>query len=88
MAVKFISNIKENGLGGWCIELIDTVGKRKVVCNNIKEYEDAIEQMGNDYGSEIEVTWQKDDNVTILHMEEVRIEISKYQKMFDNEALK
>jgi len=70
------------------IELIDTVGKRKVICNNIKEYEDAIEQMGSDYGSKIEVTWQKDDNVTILHMEEVRIEISKYQKMFDSEALK
>ena len=88
MVVKFISNIKENGLGGWCIELIDTVSKRKVICNNIKEYEDAIAQMGDDYGSEIEVTWQKDDNVTVLHMEEVRIEISKYQKMFDNEALK
>jgi predicted RNA-binding protein len=88
MAVKFISNIKENGLGGWCIELLDTVDNRKVICNNIKEYEDAIEQMGDDYGGDIEVIWQKDDNVTTSHMEEVRMEISKYQKIFDNEALK
>ncbi len=88
MAVKFISTIKENGLGNWCIELIDTTDDRKVICNNIKEYEDTIEQMGNDYGGDIEVIWKKDDNVTTSHMEEVRIEISKYQKLYDDKALK
>jgi len=88
MAVKFISTIKENGLGGWYIELVDTVDGRKVACDNLNEYEDAIEKMGDDYGGDIEVEWQKDDNVTNAHMEEVRMEMAKYKQRYDDEAMK
>ena len=88
MAVKFISTIKENGLGGWFIELVDTLDNRKAICNSLQEYEDAIEEMGDDYGGDIEVQWQKDDNVTNAHMEEVRLEMSKYKQRYDDEAMK
>lgn len=83
MSVKFISKIKENGLGGWCIELIDTVDNTKILCSNMEEYENAIEKMGEAYANDIEVQWQKDDNVTDIHMDEIKIEISKFQQRYD-----
>ena len=88
MAVKFVSTIKENGLGGWYIELVDTLENRVATCKDMQQFEDAIEQMGDDYGGDIEVEWRKDDNVTIAHFEEVKIEIGKYQQRFDKEAMK
>ena len=87
MAVKFIATIKENGLGSWYIELVDTFDNRKAICKNIALFEDAIEQMGDDYGGDIEVEWRKDDNVTPEHFEEVKIEMAKYQKRYNEEAL-
>jgi len=87
MAVKFISTIKEDGLGGWFIELLDTLDNRVATCKDTASYEDAIEQMGDDYGGDIEVEWKKDDNVTIAHFEEVKIEIAKYQQRYNSEAM-
>jgi len=87
MAVKFTATIKENGLGGWYIELIDTLDNRKATCKDMQLFEDAIEQMGDDYGGDIEVEWKKDDNVTAEHFEEVKIEIAKYQKRYNEEVL-
>ncbi len=87
MAVKFISTIKEDGIGGWYIELVDTLDNRVAICKDIKQYEDGIEQMGDDYGGDIEVEWKKDDNVTIAHFEEVKIEIAKYQQKYNQEAM-
>ncbi|MDX1807948.1 MAG: hypothetical protein R3331_00275 [Sulfurospirillaceae bacterium] len=87
MAVKFISTIKENGIGGWCIELVDTLDDTRVLCNSIEEYESAIEKMGEEYANDIEVQWHKDDNVTKIHMDEVRIEISKFQKLIDKKMI-
>ena len=87
MAVKFLSTIKENGIGDWYIELVDTLENRIATCSDIQQYEDAVEQMGDDYGGDIEVEWKKDDNVTIAHFEEVKIEISKYQRKYDKEAI-
>ena len=87
MAVKFVSTIKEDGIGGWYIELVDTLDNRVATCKDIKQYEDAIEQMGDDYGSDVEVEWKKDENVTIAHFEEVRMAISSYQKKYNQEAI-
>ncbi len=87
MAVKFISTIKENGIGGWYIELVDTLDNRKAMCNSMSEYEDAIEQMGDDYGGDIEVVWKRDENVTIAHMEEVRMQMDEYQRRYNQEAM-
>ncbi len=85
MAVKFIATIKENGLGGWLIELKDTVDNKVATCKDISIFEDAIEQMGDDYSGDIEVVWEKDDNLTLEHFDDVKLAISKYQKKFDKE---
>jgi hypothetical protein len=87
MAVKFISTIKEDGIGGWYIELLNTQENKIATCKNIRQYEDAVEQMGDEYGGDIEVQWKKDDNVTITHFEEVKIEIGKYQQQYNQEAM-
>ena len=87
MPVKFVATIKENGLGSWYIELVDTFDNRKAICKNMALFEDAIEQMGDDYGGDIEVEWRKDDNVTPEHFEEIKIEMAKYQKRYNEEAL-
>ncbi len=87
MAVKFISTIKEDGLGNWYIELLDTTDNKKAICKNISLFEDAIEQMGDEYGGDIEVEWKKDNNVTPSHFEEVKIEMAKYQKKYNKEAI-
>ena len=87
MAVKFTATIKENGLGGWYIELLDTFDGKKAVCKNMQVFEDAIEQMGDEYGGDIEVEWAKDDNVTYEHLHEVREEMAQYQKRYNEEKL-
>jgi hypothetical protein len=87
MAVKFMATIKENGLGGWCIELKDTLDERIATCKDMSMFEDAIEQMGDDYGGDIEVQWSKDDNLTVEHFKEVKLAISKYQQKYDKDAL-
>ncbi len=87
MAVKFRATIKENGLGGWYIELEDTFDGRKAICKDMQNFEDAIEGMGDEYGGDIEVEWAKDDNVTPEHFEEVKIEIAKYQKRIFGEEI-
>ncbi len=87
MAVKFVSTIKEDGIGGWYIELVDTLDNRVATCKDIKQYEDAIEQMGDDYGADIEVEWKKDENVTTAHFEEVKIAIASYQQKYNQEVI-
>jgi hypothetical protein len=87
MAVKFVATIKENGLGGWYIELLDTFDGRKAMCKNMQLFEDAIEQMGDEYGGDIEVEWKKDDNVTYEHFQEVREEMARYQKQYNEERI-
>jgi len=82
-----MKNAQIVGLGNWCIELLDTTDNKKVICKNISLFEDAIEQMGDEYGGDIEVEWKKDDNVTPSHFEEVKIEMAKYQKKYNEEAI-
>ena len=78
MAVVFESTIKNDGLGGWYIELKDTTDERVEICKDIKEYEEKIEKLGEDYGGRIdEVKWLKDKDVDELIMNEVRIQMQE-----------
>jgi hypothetical protein len=78
MAVVFESTIKNDGIGGWYIELKDTTDNRVEICKDIKEYEEKIEKLGEDYGGRIdEVKWLKDDDVDDLIMNEVRIQMQE-----------
>lgn len=86
MKVIFESTIKENGMGGWFIQLKDTIDGRIENCNDLEEYSQTIEKMGQDYGGHIdEVKWIVEDNVTPEHLFEVKGKMAKYHKeMFDD----
>ena len=80
MAV-FESTIKVDEAGDWYIQLIDTADGRIMLCNNIEEYEKNVEELGQDYGGHVdEVKWLKDDNVEQYILDEIRVEMDKYQE--------
>lgn len=80
MAVIFTSTIKMADAENWIIELKDMVDDRVVICKDILEYSDKVQEFGNDYGGHIDsVNWYKDDNVPEYVMDEIRFEMSKQQ---------
>ncbi|RXJ86341.1 hypothetical protein [Arcobacter sp. CECT 8985] len=87
MKIIFEATIKENGLGGWFIQLKDTVDGRIENCNNLEEFSTTIEKMGQDYGGNIdEVKWIVDENVSAEHLTEVKIQMAKYHKELFNDS--
>ena len=86
MAVIFEAKIKEDGIGGWFIELKDTTDNRVETCVNLEEFEKKIEELGDDYGGHIdEVKWSSDENIHPKHIDEVRMLMAEYQKKLDEE---
>jgi len=78
--IKFIANIKNDGLGGWYIKLIDEESGKNEICKNIKELEEKIEQMGEMYDGIVdEVEWVKDEDVSEQCMNEIRMEMAEYK---------
>ncbi len=81
MAVIFESVIKSNPVGRWYIELKDTSEEDRVeFCLDLDEYAQKIEDMGAEYGGDIEVHWSADENVTQQQLNEVRMEMAKFQE--------
>lgn len=66
MAGIIESVIKTSPLGRWYIELRDTTKEdaEPLFCLDVYEYAEKIEEMGKEYGEEIEVIWSSDDGVT------------------------
>ncbi|QFR49744.1 hypothetical protein FJR48_08365 [Sulfurimonas lithotrophica] len=81
MAVIFESKVILNkARDGWAIELKDTVDERVVICNDMKEYQEQIKELGDDYGGNIDkVNWSKDDDVPPHFMDEIRQEMANIQ---------
>lgn len=77
--VEFQANIEENGRGGWQIRLTDGFDGKEAVCENMEVFAHNIEEMGSEYGGEIEVKWSKNDNVTQDHFFQVQAEIQKIE---------
>jgi len=81
MAVIIQSTIKTNPVGRWYIELVDTTEEGHMeICLDINEYANKIEEIGSDYGGEIEVAWQADDEVSEVQIHEVRMEMNAYEE--------
>ncbi len=81
MAVIFESIIRSNPVGRWYIELRDTTEEDSMqICLDIDEYAQKIEDMGAEYGGDIEVKWSADENVTQQQLNEVRMQIAKYDE--------
>ena len=82
----FESTIKIDESGDWYIQLVDTSDGRIMLCNNVEEYETNVEELGKDYGGHIdEVKWLKDDNVEQYILDEIRLEMDKYQDILEKD---
>ena len=89
MSVIFESTIKmaEGSNEDWYIELKDTVDNRIEICADLSEYSKKVEELGADYGGNIdEVRWMKDDNIPLPVMDNIRFEMSKLQKEIEEET--
>ncbi len=75
------SVIKTSPLGRWFIELTDTQKPdgEPVFCMDVYEYADKVEEMGKEYGDDIEVMWSSDDGVTPEQINEVRMQMNAYE---------
>jgi len=81
MAGVIESTIKTSPLGRWYIELIDTMkdDEEAIVCLDVYEYADKLEEMGKEYDGAVEVIWSSDDNVTPEQINEVRMQMNAYE---------
>ncbi len=82
MSVVIQSIIKTNPMGRWYIELIDPNEEdteKREVCLDIYEYAQKIEVIAQEYGNEIEVAWESEENVTPVQINEVRQQIMAYE---------
>jgi len=89
MAVIFESTIKmhDGSKEKWFIELKDCVDDRIAICADLAEYSKKVEELGADYGGNIdEVIWMKDDNVPLPVMDNIRFEMSKLQREIEEET--
>jgi len=82
MSVVIQSIIKTNPMGRWYIELVDPNEEdieERVVCLDIHEYAQKIEVIAEEYGNEIDVAWESEENVTPVQINEVRQQIMAYE---------
>ncbi len=86
MAVIFESTIKSNPVGRWYIELKDTEEDITEFCLDMDEFAQKIEDMGAEYGGDIEVHWKADENVTQQQLNEVRMEIARWEQKLQEDA--
>ena len=75
------SIIKTSPLGRWYIELTDTAKEdaESIFCLDVYEYAEKIEEMGKEYGEEVEVLWSSDEGVTPEQINEVRMQMNAYE---------
>jgi len=81
MAGVIESTIKTSPLGRWYIELVDTMkdDEEAIVCLDVYEYADKLEEMGKEYDGAVEVIWSSEDNVTPEQINEVRMQMNAYE---------
>jgi hypothetical protein len=85
MAVKFISHVEENGLGEWFINLTDTLENETFICNNLDEYKEKIEELGAEYGNDIEVVWTKSKTLSPKNISDLNEKMALLQKEYEQE---
>jgi len=81
MAGMIESVIKTSPLGRWYIELTDTMkeDEESIICMDVFEYADKVEEMGKEYDGAVEVIWSSEDNVTPEQINEVRMQMNAYE---------
>lgn len=84
MSVEFISYVDEDDYGNWFIKLTDTLADKTVVCNNMNEYKESIEEFGSNYGNDITVKWNKSKTLSPKSYEALNKEMEKLQKEYED----
>ncbi len=81
MAGMFESVIKTSPLGRWYIELTDSMNDEvePVVCLDVFEYADKVEELGKAYDGAVEVLWSSGEGVTPEQINEVRMQMNAYE---------
>jgi len=87
MAVEFRANIEEDYTGGWFIRLTDTLGDESVVCENMVDFSDKIEDLGAKYANDIQVLWTKNSDLTPEHFKEVYQAIEMMKSEMDEPSI-
>jgi hypothetical protein len=83
--VKFISYVESDKIGGWYIKLVDTFDNVEVICKDLDEYKQKIEDMGAEYGNDIEVQWVRSKDLTPANIQELQETMAKLQKEYEDE---
>ena len=85
MAVKFISHVDQDKLGNWFIKLTDTLEETDVICKNLEEYQKQIEELGGEYGGEIEVVWTRSQLLTPANYQDLNEKMAILQEKYQDE---
>jgi hypothetical protein len=85
MAVKFISHVDQNAVGEWFIKLTDTLEESSVICKDLEEYEKQIEELGGEYGGDIEVVWTRAPLLTPANYQDLQDKMAKLQEKYQEE---
>ena len=85
MAVKFISHVDQDGLGNWFIKLTDTLEEVDVICKDLDEYSTKIEELGGEYGGDIEVVWTKSDLLSPSNYQDISDKMAIMQEKYQEE---
>ncbi len=85
MAVKFISHVEADKVGGWYIKLTDTLEDKTVVCKDLNVYKEKIEELGGEYGNDIEVVWTRSQLLTPQNYQELEDAMAKLQEEYKEE---
>ena len=85
MAVKFTSYVDQDGLGNWFIRLTDTLEEKEVICKDIDEYAKKIEELGADYGGEIEVVWTRSQLLSPANYQDLSDKMAIMQEKYQEE---
>ena len=88
MAVKFISHVQADKIGGWYIELTDTLEEKTVVCKDLNEYKAKIQELGGDYGGDIEVVWTRSQLLTPQNYQDIEEKMAILQEEYQEEIEK
>lgn len=85
MSVEFISYVDEDSSGNWFIKLTDTLEDKSVVCKDLNEYKEKIEELGGEYGNDITVKWTRSKQLSPKSYDELNKEMEKLQKEYEDE---
>jgi len=85
MAVKFTSYVDENSEGEWFIELTDTLDETTVICNDLEQYKQKIEELGSKYANDIEVVWTKSKTLSPKNYQDLNEKMAVLQKEYQDE---